>query len=95
MKNKILALTVLSSLVFALNLNAEKDAREHHGHHPGMKMMDKNNDGQISKEEWMGHFNEIDADKNGNITKEEMKQHHEKMDGKKHDHKHDHDMHKK
>jgi Ca2+-binding EF-hand superfamily protein len=51
------------------------------------KMMDTNEDGKISKDEWQKHhdqrFAEIDTDKDGVITPAEIKEHHKQMRGKR------------
>ena len=80
---------LLGALVAASALQAEKPAGKSGPKEPGgmpghmLKMMDANNDGKVSKEEWQAHheqrFTEIDADKDGSITPTEMKEHHTKM----------------
>ena len=62
-----------------------------HGEHMKKMMgkMDTNNDGQVSKEEWIKHheemFTKLDADGDGNITKEEFKAFKKAMKDKKED----------
>lgn len=49
------------------------------------KKMDLDEDGSISKAEWIAHhttkFDEIDADADGIVTKEEMRAHHQSKRG--------------
>tara|TARA_B100000073_G_C23744367_1_gene574653 strand:- start:580 stop:1005 length:426 start_codon:yes stop_codon:yes gene_type:complete len=62
-----------------------KDKKHHFdkkGHHERMlKKLDTNQDGKISKAEFLTEsekrFTEIDADANGELTSEEMQKHHE------------------
>lgn len=69
----------------------KRGGRGHGGKHGGMgmmmmaKMADTNNDGAVSKAEFMAaaakHFDEADANKDGKITKEERRAMHQKMRG--------------
>jgi len=86
MMKKFLVLLTLS-----LFLTAVIDARHHRGRrHPRPPMggpmfekIDTDNDGSISRDEWMSHhaemFSKIDKDGDGQITKSEMKFHREHM----------------
>lgn len=94
MKTKLIALAVstliISSAAFADPAGpqgAGDGKREHRAHkmHERMKAADKNNDGQISREEANAslphvakHFDDFDTNKDGQISKEEFKAHHEK-----------------
>ena len=86
---KMLITSLFPVLLFAVAVSAEKPIREPGAKGPAdmpehmLKMMDTNEDGKISKDEWQKHhdqrFAEIDTDKDGVITPAEIKEHHTKM----------------
>ena len=66
------ALTISS---FAQNTDQRGQHGEHRRGGRGLKQLDTNNDGKISREEWKGHaeiFDKIDKNKDGFITGEEL-----------------------
>lgn len=85
MIKKLFLIAFLASFFSTYTLFANHGKKHGHHHHPPFKLMDTNNDGKISKDEWMAKFKEMDANKDGFITKEEMKKHHKEMMKKHHE----------
>ena len=83
---KTLTVAALATFIFApATFAADSEGGKHYGEHKG-KMFEKhdtNDDGVISKEEFMSEaearFAQMDSDGDGNFSKEEAEAFHEKM----------------
>ena len=82
MKTKIISTAVIAAFSMALAVNAAEGEKKKGG---GFAALDKNNDGKISKEEYMAspntqkdtgkaeaRFKSLDKDNNGSLSKEEF-----------------------
>ena len=85
MRAIIFSLTILmmSPLALADHHGGKGKGRPHQKRGGHFKMMDTNNDGKVSKDEFMARttkrFTEMDANGDGFITKDEKKTHRKKM----------------
>ncbi|RME91112.1 MAG: hypothetical protein D6767_05720 [Candidatus Hydrogenedentota bacterium] len=72
---KLLILLISFSLVVPILARHHRGGKKHHGNpmHHMMRMIDKNHDKKIDKNEWMKHFEEMDRNKDGVLTKDEMR----------------------